>query len=135
MVDQLVGKWDLVSSEGFDEYLKEVGVGLMTRKIASNLKPTLIFEKNGETWSMTSKSTFKTFTVTWEMGKEQEGETADGRKVKATFSVEGDKLIQVEKGANGKDSRFERWIEGGKLNIVCECNGVKCVRVYERSAA
>ncbi|CAJ0948882.1 unnamed protein product, partial [Mesorhabditis belari] len=133
MVDQLVGKWDLVSSEGFDEYLKEVGVGLMTRKIASNLKPTLIFEKNGDEWSMTSKSTFKTFTVKWVMDKEFDGETADGRKVKAKFSVDGDKLIQEEKGENGKNSRFERFLEDGKLKIVCESNGVKSVRVYERT--
>lgn len=35
MVDtsKFVGKWNLVSSENFDDYMKEVGVGLMTRKV------------------------------------------------------------------------------------------------------
>ncbi|GMS78825.1 hypothetical protein PENTCL1PPCAC_1000, partial [Pristionchus entomophagus] len=134
MADQFVGKWNFFSSDNFDEYLKEAGVGMMTRTIATKLKPVLTFEVNGDDWTMTSVSTFKTHVVKFKLGKEFDDETGDGRKVTNKFDLEGGKLIQIEKGKDGgKDSRFERYVEGNKLNIVAECNGVKSIRVYEKA--
>ncbi|KAK6041470.1 hypothetical protein COOONC_21025, partial [Cooperia oncophora] len=39
------GKWVLDKSENFDEYMKEVGVGLVTRKAAAALKVRLEIKK------------------------------------------------------------------------------------------
>ncbi|CAI2354817.1 unnamed protein product [Caenorhabditis sp. 36 PRJEB53466] len=129
----IVGKWSFVSSENFDEYLKEVGVGWAVRTIATKTKPTLEFTINGDEWTMNSVSTFKNYTIKWKLGTQFDEKTADGRDVANVFSVENDRLIQVETGKNGgKDSRIERYIENGKLVIVCQCNSVKCTRVYSR---
>ena len=133
---KFVGKWNLVNSENFDEYMKEVGVGLMTRKIGGAVKPVLDIEVNGEHWKITSTSTFKTFSIEFDLGKEFEETTADGRKMKSTFHVEGDKLIQDQKKIDPKDknSKFERYLEDGKLVITMETEtGVKSKRVYERA--
>jgi len=43
MAEKFVGKWKLVDSSNFDEYMKEVGVGMMTRVAASALKRELLF--------------------------------------------------------------------------------------------
>ncbi|GMT11236.1 hypothetical protein PFISCL1PPCAC_2533 [Pristionchus fissidentatus] len=132
-MEQFVGKWNNTTSDNFDAYLKEVGVGMMTRTVASKLKPTLTFELNGDEMTMTSISTFKTHVTKFKLGVEFEDKTIDGRDVTAKFELEGGKLVHTEKGKNGgKDSRIERTIEGNKLTIVAECNGVKSVRVYEK---
>lgn len=47
MTDQFVGKWNLVESDNFEAYLKQVGVGLVTRKAAAATKPQLNITVNG----------------------------------------------------------------------------------------
>jgi fatty acid-binding protein 3 len=50
--EQFVGKWNLVESENFDEYMKTIGVSYLTRKMAANLKPVLTIEVNGDHWKL-----------------------------------------------------------------------------------
>ncbi|KAE9549891.1 hypothetical protein FO519_006896 [Halicephalobus sp. NKZ332] len=135
MADQFVGKWNFVDSDNFEPYLKEVGVGLMTRKMAATLKPQIVFEADGNKWKMTSVSTFKTIVVEFELDKEFEETTGDGRKCLSTFSLRDGKLVQEQKAATAgeKSSHFERWIEGDKLIITGESGGVKFRRTYERA--
>ncbi|PAV62883.1 hypothetical protein WR25_23779 [Diploscapter pachys] len=115
----IVGKWNFESSENFDAYMKEAGVGMMTRTVAAKLKPTLEFVVEGDNWTMTSVSTFKTHASKFTIGLEQDDKTADGRDVKSLYTLVNDHLIQVEKSnSGGKDSRIDRYIDGGKLVIV-----------------
>ncbi|XGW07048.1 hypothetical protein V3C99_016952, partial [Haemonchus contortus] len=129
----ILGKWTFVSSENFEAYMKEAGVGLMTRKVAANLKPTLEFVKEGDHIQMTSVSTFKTYVTKFKIGETFDEKTGDGRDVSQTYTVENDHLVLIEKSkSGGPDSRIERYVEGDKLYIICECNGVKSTRIYER---
>ncbi|KAI6207321.1 Fatty acid-binding protein-like protein 6 [Aphelenchoides fujianensis] len=121
-------------SEGFDEYMKEIGIGLITRKMANNLKPQLDIQVTGDHWKITSASTFKTTVLEFDLNKPFDETTPDGRVLKSTFKFENGKLIQEQKKIKDgdKDSTFERYLEGGKLYVTCESNGVKATRVYER---
>ncbi|KJH53763.1 lipocalin / cytosolic fatty-acid binding protein [Dictyocaulus viviparus] len=131
--EDILGKWSFVSSENFEAYMKEAGVGLLTRKVAANIKPNLEFVREGDHIKMTSVSTFKTYVTKFKIGETFDEKTGDGREVTQTYTIENDRLVLMEKGKNGgAESRIERYIEDGKLNIVCECNGVKCTRIYER---
>jgi hypothetical protein len=136
MAQEFAGKWDFESSDNFDEYMKAAGVGMLTRKMASALKPQIIIEVNGDHWVMQSNSTFKNISIEFDLGKEFEETTGDGRKCLTTFTLEGNKLHQVQKAADkgGKDSTFDRYIENGKLIIDMECDGVKARRTYTRAA-
>ena len=136
MAQEFVGKWDFESSENFDEYMKAAGVGLITRKVANNLKPQIVIKVDGDHWRMESNSTFKNLAVEFDLGKEFEETTGDGRKVMSTFTLDGGKLHQVQKATKSgeKDSTFDRYIVGGKLNIDMECDGVKAKRVYTKAA-
>ncbi|EYC16304.1 hypothetical protein Y032_0034g2918 [Ancylostoma ceylanicum] len=92
---------------------------MMTRKIAANLKPTLEFTKEGDTFTMTSVSTFKTYVTKFKIGETFDEKTGDGRDVSQTYTIENDRLVLDEKGKNGgSDSRIERYVEDGKLYIV-----------------
>uniref|UniRef100_A0A0N5AEH2 FABP domain-containing protein n=1 Tax=Syphacia muris TaxID=451379 RepID=A0A0N5AEH2_9BILA len=136
MVEKLVGKWTFVESENFDAYMKEVGVSLVTRKIADKLKPSLTFSCDGKKWKIVSESTFKTVVTEFTLDEEFDETTGDGRTLKSKFTVEGDKLIQIEKPIkkDDKESRFERYVdENGHLIIICESGSVRCKRVYKRA--
>ena len=136
MAEQFVGKWKLVESQNFDEYMKEVGVGLMKRTAAAHLKPVLSFEVTGDHWKMVSESTFTTWVCEFDLGKEIEQATPDGRKMKSTFTLQDGKLIEEQKKINpgDKESRFERYIDSeGNLMIECVSGEVKAVRKYQKA--
>lgn len=102
MADTFLGEWKLISSENFDEVMKELGVGFMTRKVGGAMKPNVRFEKNGDDWTFTTTSTLKTTVLKFKIGEEFEEETIDGRKVQSTFTQDGDKLVQTQKDKDGK---------------------------------
>uniref|UniRef100_A0A0R3S0L3 FABP domain-containing protein n=1 Tax=Elaeophora elaphi TaxID=1147741 RepID=A0A0R3S0L3_9BILA len=122
VANKFIGTWTFVQSENFDAYLKQIGVGLIMRSIAKNLKPTLIFSVDGNKWKIVSDSNFKKHVWEFELGEEFTETTPDGRQVKViVFFLEGEVLVQLETPikAGDKSSRFERYIdEQGQLIIV-----------------
>uniref|UniRef100_A0A803TZ00 Lipocalin/cytosolic fatty-acid binding domain-containing protein n=1 Tax=Anolis carolinensis TaxID=28377 RepID=A0A803TZ00_ANOCA len=70
-MEQFLGTWKLVASEKFDDYMKEIGVGFATRKIAGVAKPNVIIN-----------SSFKNTELSFKLGDEFDETTAGDRKVK-----------------------------------------------------
>ncbi|XP_003480087.3 fatty acid-binding protein, adipocyte [Cavia porcellus] len=132
MCDAFVGTWKLASSENFDDYMKEVGVGFATRKVAGMAKPSLIISINGDVLTIRSESTFKNTEISFKLGQEFDEVTADDRKVKSIITLDGGALVQVQKW-DGKTTTITRKIEGDKLVLVCVMNGVTATRVYEKA--
>ena len=79
-MSKLVGSWDLVSSEHFEEYMKEIGVGMMQRKIAATVKPRVVISNIGDDWVLRLESTLRTSETKFTDGVEFHEETLDGRK-------------------------------------------------------
>lgn len=128
-----LGRWKLDSSENFDEYMKAVGVGMVMRTTASALKPDVVISQDGDTWKLRTESTFKTTEISFKLNEEFDETTADGRKVKTTMTVDGDKkLIQSQKGTT--DSTLTRELtDDNTMVLTCEAKGVKCTRNYKRA--
>ena len=82
MTATLIGDWKLMSSENFDELMKEMGVGFVMRKLGQTTKPNIKFVQNGDEWTFTTTSAVKTTVVKFKLNEEFDEETADGRKVK-----------------------------------------------------
>jgi hypothetical protein len=121
MAAQFVGKWNLESSENFDEYMKAVGVGAIMAKLGSTAKPTLIIEHDGDTWTIKSETTFKSTKIVCKLGVEFDETTADDRKMKTTLTLEGNKLIQDQKGEI--PSVITRTVDGNKMIVECSTPG------------
>ncbi|XP_077208154.1 myelin P2 protein-like [Paroedura picta] len=131
MCNKFVGSWRLVSSENFDDYMKELGVGLATRKLGSLAKPKVIIRMKGDVVTIRTESAFRNTEITFKLGQEFEETTADNRKTKTTITLDKGSLVQVQKW-NGKESTIRRKLIDGKMVVECIMKGVTCRRVYER---
>ncbi|XP_011189615.1 probable fatty acid-binding protein [Zeugodacus cucurbitae] len=122
-------KYKLEKSENFDEYMKELGVGMVMRKMGNSVSPTVELKKDGETYTFTTTSTFKTSSINFKLGEEFDEETLDGRKVKSIITLNGNTLVQEQKG--DKPSSIVREFTDSELVTTLTINNVKSVRVYK----
>ncbi|CAG7828979.1 unnamed protein product [Allacma fusca] len=126
------GKYEMVSSENFDEYLKAVGVGLVTRKLANNSKPTIEVTENGDKYLFKTITTFKTIDLDFEVGKEFTEETADGRKAQTTITRNGNVFTQTQK-IDKLNATITRTFSDNTLTAVFQAGDVTSTRVYKKA--
>ncbi|KAL7638934.1 UNVERIFIED_CONTAM: hypothetical protein RMT77_010468 [Armadillidium vulgare] len=132
-MSKILGSYVLETSHNFDEFMKALGVGLVTRKLANATSPTIIFTEKDGVYNMKTVSTVKSYDISFKIGVEFDELASDGRKCKTTFTKDGEnKLIQVQKAENGKDAKYVREFTDTHLNLTCDCDGVECKRTYKR---
>lgn len=89
---------------------------MIMRKAGNSVSPTVEVTQDGDTYTLTTTSTFKTSTISFKLGEEFDEETLDGRKVKSIITLEGNKLTQEQKG--DKPSTIVREFTDGELITV-----------------
>ncbi|XP_011140012.1 myelin P2 protein isoform X1 [Harpegnathos saltator] len=130
MLTGILGKrYKLHSSDKFDEYMKSLGVGLMTRKMGSSVSPVIEMTEKDGTYTLKTTSPFKSTEIKFKLGEEFDEETADGRKVKSVCTLENNKLIQVQKG--DKDTTIEREFTPTEIKAIMKVDDIVCTRVYK----
>lgn len=123
-------KYKLDSSENFEEYMKELGVGFVMRKMGNTVSPTVELIKEGDEYTFNTTSTFKNSTIKFKVGEEFDEETVDGRKVKSVCTFEGDdKLIHEQKG--DKPTTIIREFTADVLNATMTIGDIVCKRIYK----
>ncbi|XP_043395359.1 myelin P2 protein-like isoform X1 [Chelonia mydas] len=142
MCEVFLGAWKLISSENFDSYMKELGVGFTTRKLGSLDKPSVIISINGDIITIKTESTFKNTKISFKLGEEFEETTVDDRKTMvranpsgcpakdtwSTVTVDNGSLTQVQKW-DGKQTTIKKALVDGKMVVECTMNNVTCTRV------
>ncbi|XP_076152214.1 fatty acid binding protein 7, brain, a [Alosa pseudoharengus] len=131
-MDAFCATWKLIDSQNFDEYMKALGVPFATRQVGNVTKPTVVISQEGDKFMVKTLSTFKNTEISFKLGEEFEETTADDRKVKAVISMDGNKLLHVQKW-DGKESTFVREIKDGKMIMHLTFEGVEAVRTYEKA--
>lgn len=71
---------------------------MVLRKMGNTVSPTVEVTVDGDTYTLTTTSTFKTSAISFKLGEEFDEETLDGRKVKSVITLDGNKLTQEQKG-------------------------------------
>ncbi|XP_067650808.1 fatty acid-binding protein homolog 6-like [Haliotis asinina] len=132
----LLGNWQLERHENMDEYMKAVGVNIILRKMGLSITSYEEIKQDGDNWEIHITSTFKNAHLIFKLGEEFDEETMDGRKVKSTIVLEGDKLIhhQTAVKEDGENSTITRELEGDTLVItfVALKKNVTAKRFYKR---
>ncbi|XP_025925164.1 fatty acid-binding protein, brain isoform X1 [Apteryx rowi] len=114
MVEAFCATWKLVDSQNFDEYMKALGVGFATRQVGNVTKPTVIISSEGDKVVIRTQSTFKNTEISFKLGEEFDETTPDDRNCKSVVTLDGDKLVHVQKW-DGKETNFVREIKDGKM--------------------
>jgi len=73
------GKYTLVQSENFDEYMKVCGVGFVIRTLMRNATPTVDITRDGDYWVLTTVVSFKTIEHRFKIGEEYDADFPDGK--------------------------------------------------------
>ncbi|XP_066251761.1 myelin P2 protein isoform X2 [Euwallacea similis] len=135
MVDAHLGKkYKLESSDNFDEYMKALGVGLITRKVGNTVSPVVDLAKEGDEYILSSISTFKNVILKFKPGVEFEHETPDGTKATSTISIEGNTLKEVQKRSDGKVTTIDRTFTDDEVKMVMNIGDITSTRVYKLQA-
>ncbi|CAG5047617.1 unnamed protein product [Parnassius apollo] len=124
-------KYKMVSSENFDDFMKAIGVGLITRKAANAVTPSVELRQDGDCYVLVTSSTFKTTEVKFKPGEEIDEERADGAKVKSVYTFEGNTLKQVQKSPDGMEVTYIREFGPEEMKAVMTAKNVTCTRVYK----
>lgn len=66
--------------------------------MGNTVSPTVELIKDGDEYTFSTVSTFKSTALKFKLGEEFDEETLDGRKVKSIFTLDGNKLVQEQKG-------------------------------------
>lgn len=123
-------KYKLDKSENFDEFMKALGVGLVTRKMGNAVSPVVELTEDNGTYTLKSSSTFKNTVTTFKLGEEFDEETPDGRKVKSVITQDGDnKLVHIQKG--DKESKIVREFSKELCTMTLSIDDIVCTRVYK----
>nr|XP_047928999.1 fatty acid-binding protein, heart [Anser cygnoides] len=108
------------------------GVGFATRQMAGLTKPTTIIEVAGDKVTVKTQSTFKNTEISFKLGEEFDETTADDRHVKSVVTLDGGKLVHVQKW-EGKETSLVRELKDGKLILTLTMGSVVSMRTYEKA--
>eukprot|EP00090_Calanus_glacialis_P039119 TRINITY_DN68119_c0_g1_i1.p1 TRINITY_DN68119_c0_g1~~TRINITY_DN68119_c0_g1_i1.p1 ORF type:complete len:134 (-),score=22.77 TRINITY_DN68119_c0_g1_i1:193-594(-) len=126
------GKYKLAKSENFEDFMKALGVGMVTRKLGNKTSPTITVTEEGGEYTFKQESLVKTSEIKFKIGEEFEESTADGRKVLSKMTLTAPNVMVHEmKGTNGgKDSTCIREFLGHEMIATCTVDDIETVRTY-----
>ncbi|TRY78458.1 hypothetical protein TCAL_06157 [Tigriopus californicus] len=135
------GSWKYVSADNFDNYLKEIGVNVVLRKLAVLASPTVIFGIENEsenqanpTWFMRTETAVKNAIARFKLNETFKETTIDDRKVDSEFSIEKEALIQRQKDAKGQVSVIKRELaeNGTIMHVTITVNRVVSTALFKK---
>ncbi|XP_066529625.1 fatty acid-binding protein, heart [Hoplias malabaricus] len=132
MVEAFLGTWNMKESKNFDEYMKALGVGFATRQVGNMTKPTTIISQEGDVITLKTVSAFKTTEVKFKVGEEFDETTADDRKVKSLVTIDGNKMVHIQKW-DGKETSLVREVNGNSLTLTLTLGEIICTRSYMKA--
>lgn len=74
-------------------------------------------------------STFKTTEINFKLGVEFDETTADDRKCKSVVTLDGDKLVHIQRW-DGKETSLVRKVEGNNLTLTLTLGEIVSTRNY-----
>ena len=136
MVAVAKGKYERVSAEKYDEFLKALDVNFLLRKAATASTPSMEVTEDGGVWTIKTATTLKSMELKFKVDEPFEETTADGREVSALVKLDGNKFIceQTAKKEGQKSTKTVREFTEEGCTVTMEIPGtsVVCVQKFKR---
>ncbi|GFR85757.1 fatty acid-binding protein [Elysia marginata] len=136
MIEQLVDiTFRTETSEGLEEYMEAQKLNFILRKVAKTLTIYETLSQEGDQFTYKFESTFKNHKMVFKLGESFVDKGPDGREMKTTFTVEGDKLVCTQENIKPNDvpCKIERVIlPDGKMQVklISVPTNTVCTRLY-----
>ena len=128
---EFTGKYELYSSENFDEFLVELEIGYFTRLAATKASSEYIITKDGDNaYTLKTISTFGQSSISFKDGVEFSEDRLDGNTVRSVITIKGNKWIQ--KQYHDKEVTIVREFSDKEVKVTSVVNGVASVRKYKK---
>ncbi|KAF0886320.1 fatty acid-binding protein 9-like [Crocuta crocuta] len=131
MIEPFLGTWKLISSENFEEYMKQLGMSAAAQNLAGLAKPRISISANGDEVNIKTENSLKNTEISFKLGEEFDEITADNRKVKSIITLSNGSMIHVQKWL-GKETTIKRQIVDGKMVVEYTMNKTVSTRIFEK---
>lgn len=128
---QFSGRYEMVSSENYGEYLKAIGVGMIHRNLAEKAKPTIEVSENGGRWTIKTLTALANTEIVFELNKEFDDKAPDGRSARSTVTQDGNKLILIQRIGEDTSTTVSEFLPT-ELRQTYSAKGVGAARVFRR---
>lgn len=129
-------QYQLVTSDNYDAYMKEVGMGLVQRKLGNTKKPVVMLHKVESTLNLITMIDDNPTVLTFKLGKEFDEETYDLRNMKTTMNLYDNTLVQEQKGVVStkitREFHLNKMIEQSVVNNVAGSRVFRALEEDER---
>ena len=134
---QFCGDWKFVSCDNFDEFLKELGINVVLRKMAAVASPTVSFftelKEGKDVWTMRTETFVRTVKVEFLLNEPFSETTIDLRKLDSVFAIEnGDTLTQIQTDKSGRRAKIERRVKDDIMNVTMTINDVVSTAIFKK---
>ncbi|CAF3307238.1 unnamed protein product [Rotaria sp. Silwood2] len=117
-IESLIGTWDHVRSENLDDFLKEVGVPMLIRMMATRSNPRVVISEKDGVWTIRTETILKTQTTTFTPGVEFTDTTPGGQQVQTLIVFENGTWIQRITDPKVKETVVKRFVNDQGLQQV-----------------
>lgn len=115
-------QYQLVTSDNYDAYMNELGMGLVQRKLGNTKKPIVMLHKVESTHNLITVIDDNPTVLTFKLGKEFDEETYDLRNMKTTMNLYDNTLVQEQKGVVStkitREFHLNEMVEHSVINYV-----------------
>ncbi|OWF48080.1 Fatty acid-binding protein, adipocyte [Mizuhopecten yessoensis] len=136
VVKTIGGVWVLVRNENLDEYLKEIGVNFVLRKLAAAASSTMTITREDNKIRIVTKGP-KDTDVSFELNKEVVSHDPNDNEMKATVTWDAGKLTtdsSPTEGSKGKATLVERMMVDDQLIMIVKVNQVEMRRIFKKKS-
>merc|ERR1712150_349888 len=136
IMEAFKGKFERTSAEKYEEMLKELEVNFLLRKAATVSTPVCDIFEEGDGWNIKTSTTLKTMELKFKLGEPFDETTPDGREVTAVCTLEGGKIVSVQKAKKEgqKSTRSTREMNGSDeliYTMTIDGSDLVCVQKFK----
>ena len=133
MSELFTGSWAFQKAENYEDFLKALDLGFIKRKVALQMKPTLVFSFDGDKMRYQSLSAVKSSDVTYVLGVEQADKAPTDDEGTQIWSIDGEKMVGLFTFKNGgKKIEICRTVENGVMVQEMSFGGKTCKRFFKK---